>query len=218
MSLWKDDDRLVLIDGHNRKRICEKHDINFTTKQLKFKDREHVKLWMCERQLGRRNLTDDQRAIVANDKREALSAIASQEQLQGARDAKKVKTSGEATVSSPVKKERTRATVAKDANISERKIKYAQEIKKNAPEVSAMVRSGKVTLVEGKKIAALPESARKEAIKVVSLGGNVRGSCADCKARRSLLRVYRCDRRLSDVGGVHYGFRAVFCVVGALLT
>lgn len=81
-----------------------------------------------ERQLGRRNLTDDQRAVVGNDVREARSAIATAEKMATARDVKAGKKSMEATVVS-IEKQRTRASVAKEASVSERKIKYAQTIR-----------------------------------------------------------------------------------------
>lgn len=50
----------VLIDGHNRYKICEKHNISFKVKELSFRDLDEVKIWMVENQMGRRNLTADQ--------------------------------------------------------------------------------------------------------------------------------------------------------------
>jgi ParB/RepB/Spo0J family partition protein len=73
LSIWQG----LLIDGHNRLKICQQHDKPFKVKEIALPDREHVKLWIAERQLGRRNLSDDQRATVANDRREILSDTAS---------------------------------------------------------------------------------------------------------------------------------------------
>lgn len=180
LSVWVNDNKEILIDGHNRKRICEKHDISFTTKKIKLKDREHVKLWIGERQLGRRNLTDDQRAVVANDVRESRSAIAAVEHAKTARAAQL----GSVAKTAPgpkQKKERVRTAVAKEAGLPERKIRLAQEIKKASPAVHEMVRAGKVSLTEGRKISNLPESARKQALKVVTDGGNVRDAVRTAK-------------------------------------
>jgi hypothetical protein len=84
LSVWAGEG--ILVDGHNRHEICIRHKIPFEIKPVRFKDREHAKLWIGERQLGRRTLTDDQRAIVANDVREIRSgiAIAEQRKLAGA--------------------------------------------------------------------------------------------------------------------------------------
>ena len=56
----KKDDQLVLVDGHNRYKICKKNNIPFKVKKIDFKDIEEVKIWMVENQMGRRNLTPDQ--------------------------------------------------------------------------------------------------------------------------------------------------------------
>jgi hypothetical protein len=56
----KKDDQLVIVDGHNRYKICKKNNIPFKVKKIDFKDIEEVKIWMVENQMGRRNLTPDQ--------------------------------------------------------------------------------------------------------------------------------------------------------------
>jgi hypothetical protein len=54
------DDQLILVDGHNRYKICKKNNVPFKVKKIDFKDIEEVKIWMVENQMGRRNLTPDQ--------------------------------------------------------------------------------------------------------------------------------------------------------------
>ena len=51
----------ILIDGHNRYRICEKHGLPYCTAEIELEDRNAVKVWMMKNQLARRNLTDFQR-------------------------------------------------------------------------------------------------------------------------------------------------------------
>ena len=52
----------VIIDGHNRFRIAGKHPhIGFTTCEHEFKDRNEAMAWICKNQLGRRNLTFQQK-------------------------------------------------------------------------------------------------------------------------------------------------------------
>lgn len=68
LVVWKNEDgQRILLDGHNRYDICTTHNRDFQTRNIKLPDREHAKLWILEHQAGRRNLTDDQRAIIWND-------------------------------------------------------------------------------------------------------------------------------------------------------
>ena len=51
----------VIVDGHNRYRILQKHpEIQFTTYEKAFSDRYEAIAWICKNQLGRRNLTPQQ--------------------------------------------------------------------------------------------------------------------------------------------------------------
>ncbi|MDN5211892.1 hypothetical protein QQ020_07510 [Fulvivirgaceae bacterium BMA12] len=62
----------VLVDGHNRLNICEKHGIDFEIKQMSFESLEDAKIWMANNQLGRRNLTPDQVSYYRGLKYESL--------------------------------------------------------------------------------------------------------------------------------------------------
>lgn len=64
IKVWKDDDKYVLIDGHNRFDIATKHDIPFKVDVLEFDDLSSVKKWMIHFQLGRRNLSSQQMAYL----------------------------------------------------------------------------------------------------------------------------------------------------------
>lgn len=51
----------ILIDGHNRLDIATKHDISYSTiNNNELADREEVKTWIINNQLGRRNLTPNE--------------------------------------------------------------------------------------------------------------------------------------------------------------
>ena len=47
----------TIIDGHNRYEICTKHKIPFALERIHFKSAEDAIVWICNHQLGRRNLT-----------------------------------------------------------------------------------------------------------------------------------------------------------------
>ena len=52
----------VLVDGHNRYSICQKHEIPFAVEEKHFEDRNDAMMWMLRNQLGRRNLNSYQRS------------------------------------------------------------------------------------------------------------------------------------------------------------
>jgi 16S rRNA G966 N2-methylase RsmD len=57
LTVWAD--QSILLDGHNRYGICRTHNIEFTTCELFFPDRDAAKRWIITNQLGRRNLTPE---------------------------------------------------------------------------------------------------------------------------------------------------------------
>lgn len=50
----------VLIDGHNRFRICQKNQVDFQIHLVSYKNMEEVREFMIDNQIGRRNLTPEQ--------------------------------------------------------------------------------------------------------------------------------------------------------------
>ena len=70
----------VIVDGHNRHAICQKHNIPFAVTEKEFSSREDAMLWMLRNQLGRRNLNSYQRGELAL-KFEPLIASASKKRM-----------------------------------------------------------------------------------------------------------------------------------------
>ena len=65
----------ILVDGHNRYAILQKHpEIYFSTMTLPFESREEVLAWICKNQLGRRNLTPEQKYYLMGKQYEAEKA------------------------------------------------------------------------------------------------------------------------------------------------
>jgi hypothetical protein len=54
----------VLLDGHNRKEICDRYGIDYDTRELSLPDREAAADWIEAHQLGRRNLTSEQMSLL----------------------------------------------------------------------------------------------------------------------------------------------------------
>lgn len=62
----------VIVDGHNRYRIIKEHpEIPYRVKQMDFADKWAAFDWMYKKQLGRRNLTDEQRMMILGKMYEA---------------------------------------------------------------------------------------------------------------------------------------------------
>ena len=62
----------TLVDGHNRYAILQKHSgIYFSTMPLPFESREEVLAWICKNQLGRRNLSPEQKRYLLGKQYEA---------------------------------------------------------------------------------------------------------------------------------------------------
>lgn len=57
IMVWGD----IIVDGHNRYKICKEHNIPFDVKSIEFESKEEAILWMVRQQIGRRSLTPLQR-------------------------------------------------------------------------------------------------------------------------------------------------------------
>jgi N6-adenosine-specific RNA methylase IME4 len=157
----------VLIDGHNRYRICQREGVSFKTQEMNFQSREHAKLWIETNQLGRRNLTDDQRTVIARRIQQRRSDLAKRERAVEAgktaiksytTDSKRVvekNLSANATDKFPLltaskSKVDNRAAVAKESKIPEHKIRAVAEIEKHNPQAVERILKGETTIKEEK--------------------------------------------------------------------
>lgn len=70
LIVWDD----ILIDGHNRYRICTEYNVPYETRQMEFESRDDVLLWIMRNQLSRRNLNDFQRIELVRKCEEAVKA------------------------------------------------------------------------------------------------------------------------------------------------
>lgn len=58
----------VIIDGHNRWKIIQAHpEIPFDVKQMNFANKWAAIVWMCHNQMGRRNMTDEQKTVLIGE-------------------------------------------------------------------------------------------------------------------------------------------------------
>lgn len=76
----------ILIDGHNRYEIAEKHDLKYKTEEMEFSSRDDVKLWIIKNQLGRRNLSAYDRSVLALKLKPVIAEKAKERMLSGKAD------------------------------------------------------------------------------------------------------------------------------------
>ena len=58
LVVWQEEQ--ILLDGHNRLDICERHGLSYTIVEVSLPDLDAAKAWMITNQIGRRNLTPEQ--------------------------------------------------------------------------------------------------------------------------------------------------------------
>jgi len=99
----------IIVDGHHRYKIAQKHpEIPYKTTEIEFPDRSAAIAWICNTQLGRRNINKKQANYLLGQKYEA------EKQMQNLHGNRYTKNS-----------QSTRAKVAKFYGISESKVKLA---------------------------------------------------------------------------------------------
>ena len=64
LVVWKRNGEYVLLDGHHRYELAQKHELEFKIVEMEFDDESQAVQWVLQNQLARRNLSDEQRTLV----------------------------------------------------------------------------------------------------------------------------------------------------------
>ena len=114
----------VIVDGHNRYRIVSKHpEIQFSTCEKTFTDRYEAIAWICKNQLGRRNLTKEQKKYLIGKQYEAEKASHG-----GDRKSSEVKSSSQ--FGNLISSEKTCERIASENGISKNTVLRAEAFSK----------------------------------------------------------------------------------------
>ena len=163
LVLWGD----VLVDGHNRYGICQKHGLPFQTVQnTRFQSMEDVHLWMIDQHLGRRSVSDFQRGVLALRKREivaerraraAAAFVAGNAQAETQPEESSATAAPAAASVAPPEDLSSREAIARAARLSSSQVVMIEKIQKQAaPELVAAVKSGTISLNAAAAVATLP--------------------------------------------------------------
>ncbi len=158
LVLWGE----VLVDGHNRHRLCTQHGIPFNTVQnTRFTSIDDVHLWMIEQHLGRRSVSDFQRGVLALRRKDILTARVQ----PAAADASGAEAPANAVAAGKPEPVPTMGAIAKSARISNATINQIEKIQKSAaPELVAAVKSGTISINAAATVASLPMEVQVAAV------------------------------------------------------
>ena len=141
----------ILIDGHNRYKICTEHNIPFNIIKKDFVNRNEALLWIMRNQLSRRNLIDFQRIEMVRKCEETIKAQARERQIA-------TQFGGGGNISTPIGK--SRDELGKMAGVSGKTYEHATEVIEKAPEeVKQACRNGEISI--NKAYKKVKEAARK---------------------------------------------------------
>ena len=155
----------LIVDGHNRYAILQKHpDIPYTVHEKEFADRYEAIIWICKNQLGRRNLTPEQKKYLVGKQYEAEKALIPNE--KGANQYTSLV--GGQNDHQP-KNEKTRARIARETNTTDSFVRRAEVFAKGidaaeeaVPGTRQKVLSGEIkpTAAEIASVARAPPEER----------------------------------------------------------
>lgn len=114
IMVWGD----VIVDGHNRYEICNKHHIPYEVKQIDFESKEEAVRWMVRQQIGRRNLTPIQRIEIAEKYRPFYTEKAKENMSSGGKKYSPKEGLQNSSTLSNENKIDVRAKLAEVANVS----------------------------------------------------------------------------------------------------
>ena len=155
----------VIVDGHNRYRILQKHpEIQFTTYEKAFSDRYEAIAWICKNQLGRRNLTPQQFKYLVGQQYDAEKCTSNYNGNRFTSGDKSRCVQNEHTY----KPERTAERIARENNLSDSYVRRAEHFAKGVdaaeeavPGIKQEILTGSIKPTE-KAVAAIAKAPPEE--------------------------------------------------------
>lgn len=160
---------MVIVDGHNRQKLCDQHDVPYNMAVFSFEDLLEAKQWALDTQKGRRNLDKWELGKIALKLKPDLEAKARENMAAGGGDQKSedVK-SGLTILSDPISPVNTRKDLADTVGIGEVTMGKIMQIDENAPAVvKEALDNRELSINQGynltKQLQEIPEEEREQA-------------------------------------------------------
>jgi N6-adenosine-specific RNA methylase IME4 len=132
-----------IIDGHNRYKIAQKHNLDYKTFEMQFDSDVDVKVWMIDNALSRRNLSKMEKIELELKKEEILKSEGKKNMSLGG----KRKKEGFSILEKPLVKHNTEKILSEKTKIGAGSIARAKVIlKKGTEEQKQKVRKGDATI------------------------------------------------------------------------
>lgn len=170
LIVWKEEE--ILLDGHNRFDICSDLDKEYKTRKLSLPNREAAVEWIIANQLGRRNVSEEQKSYLRgkrykHEKKKVGGVGANQHTEQLGKNG-------------PVAQERTSKRIADELGVGERTIRrdaqFSEAVDRIGENVSKDVKNEILTGRSGLtkesvlEIGAMPATKQAEAVEVAKRG------------------------------------------------
>lgn len=171
----------IIVDGHNRYTLAQKHGLTFETIEMDFADRSEAKIWILKNQLGRRNLIAPVRIKLALLVEDEIAQKA--KARQGTRTDLNIEDKCPQCSEEPAKNKcselpaekltsteknkidrqnKTNYQLAQMAGVSDKTVQRYKKILQDAPaEIVSQVDTGKISINEGYKQAKLLEKVQE---------------------------------------------------------
>ena len=129
----------VIIDGHNRWKIIQKHpEVSYKTYMEIFSDRNEAKLWIINNQLGRRNLEKSDAIDLAEKRAEVTAQMAKEKQAEAGKRNIEAYNAGTSSIQMDKTSEapiNTQKEIAKTAGVSVGTVAQFEQVQKKKPEL-----------------------------------------------------------------------------------
>ena len=160
---------MVIVDGHNRFRICEKHSLPFKMLMFSFTDLLGAKQWALDTQKGRRNLGKWELGKIALKLKPEIEAKAKENMSLGGQAFRPSEGAGEGLATLPnLPSIDTRKELANAVGLGERTMGKVMQIDEHAPAVIRdALDNGELSINQGynltRQIQEMPEELREKA-------------------------------------------------------
>lgn len=159
----------IIIDGHNRFEIAEKHNLIFNTIEKEFADREAVILWIIDNQSGRRNLSDYSKYELSKVKAEILRERGKKKLSESGKKGNDIRWSGLSNIDKG-NNHNTQKEIADFLGWSTGKTAMADIVDKKAPEeIKQKLRTKEITINQAYKDIKKEEKEKKKTEKAEEL-------------------------------------------------
>lgn len=164
----------TILDGHNHYNILRKHSfIEYEIKEMEFSSRQEALIWICNHQLGRRNLTPERRKYLIGKRYEAEKQI-SQNRGNQYTSTKKDATDQNDPCQNKSGSHITRQRIAKETGTSEGYVQRAEKYMNGveaadeaAPGAREEILNGKIKAAD-REICAIAKAPKEQRPEIVA--------------------------------------------------